>query len=344
MPPRPKFRPRDTELSKEPSDADKYSDDPADDEDEPLSVAASRKSSELYESFYRALVSFREHFISEHETAAARPASTDSEDSELSAETEECSSEAGPPGARDVEQFDDLSQRNMRRNRMDEETRAELSLARRKVDGKTLYACSICDRSLSSRYTYLFHKRIHTGERPCVCHLCGKQFRAPPGLRRHLAHTHERRRPRACPLCHRAFASAQNLKQHLRTHTGERPYACPACPKRFTQSGSLHVHLKSHAAAAPHRCPDCGKRFKLRSNMTRHRLNHSGERPHACVHCGKTFRQRHELNCHVLSHLETNPHSCQNCGAAFAQRRALRTHVRKQHPTDAADPRLYVRF
>ncbi|XP_063831592.1 zinc finger protein 771-like [Ostrinia nubilalis] len=234
----------------------------------------------------------------------------------------------------------------MRKDRMDEKTRLELSRVRTRIDGKAYYTCQLCGKNLSSSHTYVFHQRIHTGERPCVCHVCGKQFRAPGGLARHLTETHERARRLACALCRRSFANSQNLKQHLRVHTGERPYACAACGKRFAQSGSLHAHRKTHLPHFPHRCADCGAEFRLRAGLRRHALRHAGARPHACARCPRAFRERHELAAHTAAHAGARPHACP-CGAAFRTRRALRLHARRLHPPaepprDLAPPPVYA--
>ncbi|CAB3249573.1 unnamed protein product [Arctia plantaginis] len=243
-------------------------------DDKPLSTFSTKKPEDLYCKFYSALVNFRNHFVGEHNIRESYP---DFTDSSSASEVEENS----------IDSYDDLTQCNMRKDIMDKETRLELNQVQTKINGKIFYTCRICSKNLSSSHTYVFHKRIHTGERPCVCHICGKQFRAPNGLQRHLTETHERLRRYTCSLCPKNFANSQNLKQHLRIHTGERPFVCSQCGKRFTQSGSLHVHLKTHSAQFPHHCAECGAKFRLRSGLARHRLKHTGERPHVCALCGK---------------------------------------------------------
>ncbi|XP_060805080.1 zinc finger protein 846-like [Amyelois transitella] len=296
------------------------------DDDEPLSNVASRKSNDAYNKFYSALVNFRNHFFNDHDKCKY-PDFTDSSDSEVATDVD--SNEIN------LDSFDDLTQSNMRKDKMDEDTRLELSQAQVKINGKVYYTCKLCGKNLSSSHTYVYHKRIHTGERPCVCHVCGKQFRAPNGLQRHLTETHERLRRHSCQYCPKNFANVQNLKQHMRIHTGERPYVCPQCGKRFTQSGSLHVHVRTHTDHFPFDCAECGAKFRLRAGLARHRLKHSGERPHACGACQAAFRHKHELTAHRASHSDAKPHACGSCGAAFRQRRALRHHTKRMHEAEA---------
>jgi uncharacterized Zn-finger protein len=59
------------------------------------------------------------------------------------------------------------------------------------IEGRTRYKCEHCGKYLMSRYSYMRHLRIHTGGKPCTCHVCGKQFRTSALLNRHVRDMHE---------------------------------------------------------------------------------------------------------------------------------------------------------
>ncbi|CAB3993878.1 zinc finger 664-like, partial [Paramuricea clavata] len=183
------------------------------------------------------------------------------------------------------------------------------------------YSCSFCKKSFKWRSHWKSHERIHTGERPFQCEICGKTFTRSDGLQCHRAlHTsalysclprglpHECRRTAhhevqsslpVCRLCSKRCYSFAGLMKHMQKHKGGTDYKCEVCNKKFTKRSALDVHSRVHTGIKPYRCNICTKTFSIHGNLKRHLLIHSGERPYICLKCSKCFNNSSHLTRHI---------------------------------------------
>ncbi|CAL1274919.1 unnamed protein product [Larinioides sclopetarius] len=152
----------------------------------------------------------------------------------------------------------------------------ECNVARNSKESRTLkiYHCTQCKYVTHHKGNFVKHLRIHTGERPFVCPICGVSI---PYKMIETASAHQqivRSRPtftmHSCSFCKYETLNRGDLVKHLRKHTGERPYSCQVCWKGFTQKNNLKTHEKLHALKKLHVCKICKECFRSASSLQFH--------------------------------------------------------------------------
>ncbi|XP_068177819.1 zinc finger protein 408-like [Antennarius striatus] len=111
-------------------------------------------------------------------------------------------------------------------------------------NGEKPYSCSECDQSFSQKPELSRHMFTHTGG-GFLCSYCGKSLRDPHSLKSH-ERLHTGDRPHRCPVCGKGYTLATKLRRHIKSaHLMEKPYSCH-CGASYTVRQSLLRHQARH--------------------------------------------------------------------------------------------------
>ncbi|XP_049905183.1 zinc finger protein 408 [Epinephelus moara] len=113
-------------------------------------------------------------------------------------------------------------------------------------NGEKPYPCTECNQSFSQKPDLRRHMFSHTGG-GFLCSYCGKSLRDPHSLKSHeRLHTGER--PHRCPVCGKGYTLATKLRRHIKSsHMMEKPFSCH-CGASYTVRQSLLRHQAQHRA------------------------------------------------------------------------------------------------
>ncbi|GIY34114.1 zinc finger protein 227 [Caerostris extrusa] len=165
---------------------------------------------------------------------------------------------------------------------------------------RSCHTCCYCDYKSYIKSDMVKHIRIHTGERPFVCEICGKAFTQKQNLLREtrekyciFVNTSEefgKSNLLKCSYCSYTACYKSQIAQHMRKHTGERPFLCKLC-------GVASIALKGKAGTTNEPCIAF-------SNINETPMEFDFQQ---CPYCPYTAKYRSVLKIHMKKHTEERP-------------------------------------
>ena len=225
----------------------------------------------------------------------------------------------------------------------------------RYVSALNTHKCKHCEKSFTTQDYLQIHTRIHTGEKPYRCNVCGEQFSQRGQQIKHSRSTHcgnansmhspcmkketivkteqtadngyiSSVNTHKCKHCEKSFTT-QYLQIHTRIHMGEdlEPYRCKVCGEQFAQRGQLMKHSKSTHCGNLNSThgPSMKKETVVKTEQTEDNgFSQRGQlKKHGMRHSGDMMLSREQNSVH------DQKYDCTECNMSCTDSDHLRRHI-----------------
>lgn len=164
------------------------------------------------------------------------------------------------------------------------ESGPELRPKGREILTKTVYSCTICNKTFKHVHNLKTHMKTHlTGHQQYDCNYCpppGRSFTQKRYLKAHIKQVHPHltapgspQRVFQCPhtQCRKILTTKRNLDDHIKNvHNADRRFKCDECNKTFRYKCDLQRHQREHNGTMFGPCTNCGRYFNHKGNFKRH--------------------------------------------------------------------------
>ncbi|XP_063543055.1 zinc finger protein 26-like [Cydia strobilella] len=206
------------------------------------------------------------------------------------------------------------------------------------------YRCAICRRVFKDKETASSHVMTEHVHETFICGECGKGFRRPAYLKKHVAQQHTKGQQHECPICERVFFHRSMYNTHLRRHNEEvrnpvhQLFICDLCSKHLKTKQALRRHLAVHARTFDIPCLLCPSMFHTKKGLRLHELNkHSGDKERRmlqqCPQCERECTTPALLRQHIRRmHTDrTKKYQCDDCKRFYWSKGEIRSHIVWSH-------------